>query len=89
MDIKTKNCLVCGKEDPICSYCEQHGEGYSWRTVVCCREHFNFHVPIIQYLRHSITKEEARNELITAEEMYGKIDYLPQIKAIVDEIFRR
>lgn len=83
----TKNCQVCGKEYPACSYCESKGEGYSWRTVVCCREHSYFHQPIIQYHRNMISKDEAREQLLFAEENFGKIDYLPQIQAIVDEIF--
>lgn len=82
-----KICQVCGKEFPACSYCEKIGEGYSWRTVVCCREHFYFHMPIIQYIRNEISKEEARALLITAEERYGKVTYLPQIQTVVDKIF--
>lgn len=82
-----KRCQVCGNEYPACSYCEEYGEGYSWRTVVCCREHFLFHLPIIQYIRHKMPKGEAKEQLTLAEEKYGKIDYLPEIQKVVNEIF--
>lgn len=34
-----------------------------------------------------MSKEEAKEQLILAEEKYGKVDYLPEIKKVADEIF--
>lgn len=82
-----KNCLVCGKEFKPCNTCSKSiGDMYNWHRVVCCREHFYYHVPIIEYIRKGISKSEARKELTQAIQDYGEIDFADNIKSVVEEI---
>lgn len=84
---ETKNCLVCGKEFKPCNTCVKGAdELYRWRRVVCSREHFDYHLPIIEYIRGKITKTEARKELKQAIDTYGEIEFADNIKAVVKEI---
>ena len=81
------NCLVCGKEVEQCHTCNKNvDEMLQWRRVVCCPEHFAFHLPIIQYVRGQISKAEAKAELDKAIKDYGEIDFADNIKSIVAEI---
>ena len=48
-----KECQVCKKMFEPCSTCHQFS---GWRAVVCCPEHYAFHIPIISYIRNKITK---------------------------------
>lgn len=82
-----KNCLVCGKEFKTCNTCQKSvDEMFQWRRVVCCPEHFSYHMPIIQYSRGKIDKNTARNELQSAIENYGNIEFCDNVKGIVGEI---
>lgn len=82
-----RNCLVCGKEFVPCNSCNKNvDEALQWRRVVCCPEHFAYHLPVIQYVRKQITKTEAKSELDKAINDYGEIDFDDNIKAIVAEI---
>lgn len=82
-----KNCLVCGKEFKPCNTCSKSiGDMYNWRRVVCCREHFYYHVPIIEYIRKGISKSEARKELTQAIQDYGEVEFADNIKSVVEEI---
>ena len=84
-----KKCLVCGKEFKVCKTCLPHvPEELQWRRVVCCSSHFNYHLPIIRYVRDEISKEQARTELLEAIELYGEIEFADNIKPIVDEILK-
>ena len=81
------NCLVCGKEFEQCHTCNKMvDEMYQWRRVVCCPEHFSYHLPIIQYVRKQISKAEAKAELDKAIKDYGEIDFADNIKSVVAEI---
>ena len=81
------NCLVCGKEFEQCHTCNKNvDEMLQWRRVVCCPEHFAFHLPIIQYVRGQISKAEAKAELDKAIKDYGEIDFADNIKSVVAEI---
>ena len=81
------NCLVCGKEFEQCHTCNKNiDEMYQWRRVVCCPEHFSYHLPVIQYVRKQITKTEAKAELSKAIEDYGEIEFVDNIKSVVVEI---
>lgn len=82
---KTKQCLVCNKEFEVCPTCENLGL-YGWRSVVCCYEHWNYHLPIIQYDRKIITREQAKKELQEAINTYGMPDFNDNVKDIVAEI---
>lgn len=85
--ITKKNCLVCGKEFVPCSNCNKNvDENLQWRRVVCCPEHFCYHLPIIQYVRGIISKSDAKKELENAIENYGQIDFSDNVKSIVQEI---
>lgn len=82
-----KQCLVCGKEFKPCGTCVKGvDDNYSWRKVVCCREHFYYHIPIIEYIRGIVSKSEAREKLTQAIKDYGEIEYADNIKSIVKEI---
>lgn len=82
-----KNCLVCGKEFKACNTCQKGvDEMFQWRRVVCCPEHFSYHMPIIQYSRGKINKETARKELQSAIDTYGNIEFCDNVKGIVGEI---
>ena len=81
------NCLVCGKLFEQCHTCNKNiDEMLQWRRVVCCPEHFAYHLPIIQYVRKQITKIEAKAELSKAIADYGEIEFADNIKSVVAEI---
>lgn len=83
----TANCLVCGKEFEKCNTCNKNiDEMLQWRRVTCCPEHFQYHLPIIQYVRKQISKAEAKAELDKAIKDYGDIDFADNIKAVIAEI---
>lgn len=83
-----RDCLVCGKSFKVCNTCRKDvDEMFQWRRVVCCPEHFSYHMPIIQYSRGKIDKETARKELQSAIDTYGNIEFCDNVKGIVDEIF--
>lgn len=82
-----KSCLVCGKLFEQCNTCSKNiDEMYQWRRVVCCPEHFAYHLPIIRYARKQITKAEAKADLDKAIADYGKIEFADNVKALVAEI---
>ncbi len=85
--VKLKNCLVCGKEFKPCATCNRNTpEELQWRRVVCCPAHFQYHLPIIKYVRKEITKAEAKELLQTAIDTYGKIEFYNNVKAVAEEI---
>lgn len=84
-----RQCAVCNKEFTPCSRCLgklNNNEILQWRRVVCCPEHFSFHLPIINYVRKNIDKETAKKELQTAFKYYGDVDFNDNVKRVVDEI---
>lgn len=88
MTDRYRDCLVCGKSFKVCNTCRKDiDEMFQWRRVVCCHEHFSYHMPIIQYARGKIDKGTARNELQNAIDTYGNIEFSDNVKGIVDEIF--
>lgn len=83
----TKECLVCGKEFKPCNTCSRNiDDMYNWRRVVCCQEHFYYHVPIIDYIRKNISKADAKKELEQAIKDYGEITFAENIANVVNEI---
>lgn len=85
--VEFKNCLVCGKEFKPCATCNRNvPEELQWRRVVCCPSHFQYHLPIIKYVRKEITKAEAKKMLQNAIGTYGKIEFCNNIKTVVKEI---
>lgn len=83
-----RNCMVCGKEFKVCNTCvNRSAPQIQWRQVVCCREHFAYHMPIIQYVRHIIDKDEAKQELNYAFNEYGYVNFAEEIKPVVSEIY--
>lgn len=84
---ETKQCQVCGKEFSPCNICHKYiPEELQWRRVVCCEEHFNYHLPIIQYVRGKVDKKTAKNQLVDAIEKYGKVKFCDNIKTVTEEI---
>lgn len=82
-----RDCLVCGKPFKVCNTCPKNMEEiFQWRRVVCCPEHFAYHIPIIQYSRGKIDKTTAQNELRSAIDTYGNIEFCDNIKNIVEDI---
>lgn len=83
-----RNCLVCGKEFEVCNTCNRNvDEMLQWRRVTCCAEHFQYHLPIIQYIRQTITKDQAKADLQSAIDAYGEIEFSDNIKPVIAEIF--
>lgn len=83
-----RNCMVCGKKFKICSTCQRNmPEELQWRRVVCCPQHFSFHLPIIRYARKEISREQAREDLSRAFAAHGNVEFSENVKSIVDEIF--
>ncbi len=83
-----RNCMVCGKQFKVCNVCHKSvPEELQWRRVVCCPQHFAFHLPIIRYVRKEISKSDARAEIENAVKNYGEIEYAEDIKPVVDDIF--
>lgn len=90
MELK-KQCSVCKKMFVPCSSCEKlqvffNDEAYQWRKVVCCPEHFYYHLPIIEYSRGVIDKKTAKERLTETIERTGKIDFNNNVSGIVQEI---
>lgn len=82
-----KNYMVCGKQFKVCNTCHKNiPEELQWRRVVCCPQHFAFHLPIIRYSRHQISKQEANAELQNAIEKYGIPEFAKDIQSVVNEI---
>ena len=82
-----KNCLVCGKQFVPCNTCLKNvPEEMQWKKVVCCEEHFAYHLPVILYVRNKINKETAKADLTNAINKYGKIQFTDNIESIVNEI---
>lgn len=82
-----RNCMVCGKKFKICNTCLKNvPEELQWRRVVCCSQHFAYHLPIIRYARKQISREEAKAELTRAIEAFGSVDFTQEIKPVVNEI---
>ncbi|MCM1167424.1 MAG: hypothetical protein NC401_15565 [Ruminococcus sp.] len=80
-------CMVCGKRFKACGTCHSSApEELQWRRVVCCPQHFAFHLPIIRYVRKEIGKENARETLENAFRNYGEVEFTNDIRAVVDEI---
>lgn len=88
MNAVYRNCMVCGKEFKICNTCiNKSAEQFQWKRVVCCREHFAYHMPIIQYTRNIIDKYEAKEELDHAFSEYGDVNFVESVRDIVNEIY--
>ena len=84
-----KKCSVCNKEFSPCNKCLKYSDNseiVQWRRVVCCPEHFSFHLPILNYVRKNIDKETAKKELQTAIKYYGEPDFNDNVKCVVNEI---
>lgn len=82
-----KNCMVCGKQFKICNTClKSVPEELQWRRVVCCPQHFVYHLPIIRYSRHEITREDAKVEIEKAIAAFGEVEFSDDIKPLVREI---
>lgn len=82
-----RNCMVCGKRFKICNTClKSMPEELQWRRVVCCSQHFAYHLPIIRYVRKEISRYEAKAELTRAIEKFGKVEFAEDIKPVVNEI---
>ena len=82
-----RKCMVCGKEFKVCTTCHKSiPEELQWRRVVCCSQHFAYHLPIIRYVRKQIDKETAKADLESAIKAFGRIDFVSDIKPIVNEI---
>lgn len=82
-----RNCMVCGKQFKICNTClKTMPEELQWRRVVCCSQHFAYHLPIIRYARKQISREEARAELTRAINTFGNVNFTKDIRPIVNEI---
>lgn len=82
-----RNCMVCGKRFKICNTClKSMPEELQWRRVVCCSQHFAYHLPIIRYARKEIGRDEAKTELKRAIAAFGEIEFAADIKSVVNEI---
>lgn len=82
-----RNCMVCGKRFKICNTClKSMPEELQWRRVVCCSQHFAYHLPIIRYVRKEISREEAKAELTRAIKKFDRIEFAEDIKPVVNEI---
>lgn len=91
MGINQKQCMVCKAMFIPCTSCDKlkvfyKDEIYQWKKVVCCSEHFFYHLPIIEYKRGMITKEEAKEQLQNAIDKYGNLDFNDNVKFIVEDI---
>lgn len=92
MELK-KQCSVCKKQFTPCASCEKlkvffNDEAYQWRKVVCCSEHFFYHLPIIEYSRGKIDKETAKEQLSEAIDKNGEIEFNDNVSKIVSEILK-
>lgn len=83
-----KQCSLCGKDYPACSYCESQKEFLAWRSVACSHEHFLAYATLVNYRNKQISKEEAKEKLLTIEDNYGKLTYTPTNEGIANEILK-
>lgn len=87
MAVTYSNCMVCGKRFKVCNTClKSIPEELQWRRVVCCSQHFAYHLPIIRYTRKQIKKDEAKAELERAIAAFGKVNFTKDVEPIVEEI---
>lgn len=90
MELK-KQCSICKKEFTPCNSCDKlsiffNDIAYQWRKVVCCIDHFYYHLPIINYSRGQIQKNEARKQLLDCIDKYGEVDFNDNVLKIVEDI---
>lgn len=82
-----RNCMVCGKQFKVCNTCHNTlPEELQWRRVVCCSQHFAYHLPIIRYIRKQIGRDEAKAELKSAIAKFGEVVFTADIRPVVNEI---
>lgn len=86
-----KQCLVCDNLFEVCQSCDKQSiffkdSMYQWRKVVCCPEHFHYHIIIIEYVRKEIDKTTAKSRLQEIIKDYGMIEFNDNVKGIVNEI---
>lgn len=82
-----RNCMVCGKQFKVCNTCHNTlPEELQWRRVVCCSQHFAYHLPIIRYIRKQIDRDEAKAELKSAITKFGEVVFAADIRPVVNEI---
>lgn len=90
MELK-KQCSICKKEFTPCNSCDKlsiffNDIAYQWRKVVCCIDHFYYHLPIINYSRGKIQKNEARKQLLDCIDKYGEVEFNNNVSNIVEDI---
>lgn len=86
---KTKylnECRLCGTHYPACSYCDSTKESNSWRKVACCWGHYLALQPMIKYDQKSLSKEEAKEEINSVIDLYGRFEVSSTMKKLYDDI---
>ena len=84
--IKSRKCIVCGKEYEYCNRCSSHANMPTWMALYHddnCRSIMNI---ATEYMAGNITKAEAKSQLDNCD-LTNKKNFKESVVVAVDEIF--
>ena len=83
--LKTRKCIVCGKEYEYCNNCKNHSSLPSWMAIYHdenCRSIMNIS---IEYMAGNLTKAEAKSQLDRCD-LTNKNNFKESVVKAVNEI---
>ena len=86
MKIKTRKCIVCGKEYEYCENCKNHVSFPEWMAIYHdenCRKIMNI---AIEYMAGNLPKADAKAELDNCD-LSGKKNFKESVLKAVNEIY--
>lgn len=84
--IKTRDCIVCGKEYEYCNRCSSHASMPTWMALYHddnCRSIMNI---ATEYMAGNITKADAKSQLDNCD-LTNKKNFKESVAKAIDEIY--